>query len=139
MADRRDGFFSRVEFAHDFQQPGVQAQVFRRAAAGHHQARVVGGVDLVEVVVDDEIVAALFSVGLVALKVMDGGLHRVAGLFAGADGVHFIAHHLEHLKGHHNLVIFHKISGQQQNLFHCLYSLGMPRQGPPRMAPPGPG
>ena len=146
-----------LSYAHVFpysRRPGTAAEAFAghlpqalklrraaevRAAAGHHQARVVGGVDLVEVVVDDEIVAALFSVGLVALKVMDGGLHRVAGLFAGADGVHFIAHHLEHLKGHHNLVIFHKISGQQQNLFHCLYSLGMPRQGPPRMAPAGPG
>ena len=124
VADGGDGFAGGVEFTHDLQHALVEAQILGSAPAGHHQTGVVGHIDLVEVIVDSEVVAALLAVGLVALEVMDGRAHEITGLLAGADGVDFVAQHQQHLERHHHFIIFHIIAGQQQNLFHRILLCG---------------
>jgi hypothetical protein len=34
---------------------------------------------------------------------------------AGRNGVHRVAHHHQHLEGHHDLVIFHEITGEEED------------------------
>ena len=120
VAHGGNGFFGVVELPHDFQQAGIEAQIFRRASAGDDQAGVVRHLHLIKVGVDGEVVAAFFGIGLVTLKIVDGRAHRIARLFARADGVDFIAQHLQHLERNHHLVVFHIVAGQYQNFFHCV-------------------
>ena len=115
MADGRDGLVRFAHLADDGDDPLVQAQIFRSAAAGQYQGVVVGGLYLVEIGVDGEVVALPFQIGLIAGEIVNGRGHRVAGLFAGADGVHLMPGHDEHLKGNHSFIIFHKIAHNHQN------------------------
>ena len=124
MAHGGNGLFGIVEFTHDFQNAGVQTQVFRGAATGNNKACVVSGVYLVEIVVDAEVVSAFFRISLVALKVMDGRTHAFAGLFPGADCMHFIAQHLQHLERHHDFIILNIVASQHQNFFHMILQTG---------------
>src|SRR5450759_1661379 len=60
-----DNSRSGGEMPHDFEHARIQADVFGRAPAGHHQ-RVVGRrLDGIEIGVERKIVAALFAVGLI--------------------------------------------------------------------------
>src|SRR5262249_19371332 len=91
--------------------------------AGDHQ-RVVGlRADLVEGGVEGEVVAALLAVGLVALEVVDGGPHLLAGLLAGADRVDGVADHLKRLERHHRLVVLDEVADQ-----HPAFLTGHPPQ-----------
>jgi hypothetical protein len=45
---------------------------------------------------------------------MDRRSHLLALLFAGANGMYGVAHHLQRLEWNHDLVILDKIAGQQQ-------------------------
>ena len=60
--------------------------------------------------------AALFAVCLITLKVVNGGADLVALLLAGTDRIDRVTHHLQRLKGHHDLVILDVVTGQKQNL-----------------------
>lgn len=138
MADGGDRLSGLVESAHDLQHLFVQAQVFRRASARDHQAVVGIGLDAVEVIVQGEIVAALFAVGLRALEVVDGGGDALAGLLAGANRVHRVAHRQQRLERHHGFVVFGVVADQhQQSLAHvCLLGMGDRRLVRPRAGRP---
>jgi hypothetical protein len=73
-------------------------------------------VDVAEGRVQREIVTALFGVGLVAFKVVNGGPHHVAGLLVGADRVHIVAGDLQRLERHHHFIVFDEVSDQHQDL-----------------------
>src|SRR6266404_1845559 len=112
-----DGFVRLGEVANDFDDARVEANVFGSAAAGEDEGVVVFGRDVIERGVESEIVAALFGVGLVALEIVDGGAHMVAGFFGGTDGVDSVADHLKRLERDHDFVVFDVIAEQQENGF----------------------
>src|SRR6267378_8611096 len=114
VTDGSDGFVRLGEVANDFDDARVEANVFGSAAAGEDEGVVVFGRDVIERGVESEIVAALFGVGLVALEIVDGGAHMVAGFFAGTDGV---ADHLKRLERDHDFVVFDVIAEQHENGF----------------------
>ncbi|MNG07587.1 hypothetical protein D3C84_908960 [compost metagenome] len=117
MAHRGDRLVGRIEGLHQGQHLGIQAQVFRGAAAGNQQGVVSVGPDLAEVEVQGEVVPWLLTVGLVAFEIVDGGAHRLAGALARADRMHAVAHHLQGLERHHHFVVFDVVADQHQNLF----------------------
>ncbi len=102
---------------------GIEAQVFRGAAAGDDQGVVVGRLDVGEGGVEGEVVARLFAVGLVALEVVHGGLDLLAGLLAGADRVHGMADHEQGLERHHGFVVFGEITGNHQDFLGSHHGL----------------
>ena len=67
--------------------------------------------------------AALFAVGLIALKIVDGGAHLFALFLARAHSIHCMAHHLQGLERNHDFVVLNKIAGEQQQLcrFHRIH------------------
>ena len=73
VAERGNGLVGLGKVADDVENFGVEAQILGRAAAGNDEAVVARGIDLVECGVEREVVAALFSVGLIALEVVDRG------------------------------------------------------------------
>ncbi len=77
---------------------------------------VVLRLDVGEGGVEDEVVAALFGVGLVAFEVVDGGADVLAGLLVGADGVDDVADHLEGLKGDHDFVVFDVVADEHEQI-----------------------
>src|SRR5579863_5055325 len=106
VAERGDGFIVFGEMADEFEDFGIEAQIFGGAATGDYQ-RVVGfGMDFGEGGVEREIVAALFGVGLIAFEIVNGGADVLAGFFVGADGVDGVAKHLQRLKRNHHFVVF---------------------------------
>jgi len=117
MADGRDGFVGAGEVPDDVEHPRIQAQVFGRAATGHNQGVVGGGVDGREVGIEGETVAGLLGVGLRTLEIVHGSGDGIAGLLVGADRMHRVADHLECLEGHHHFVVFDIVAHQHQNLF----------------------
>ena len=115
MADRGDRLAGVGEVANHGQDFGVQAQVFRRAAARDDQCVVIFGAEVGEGRVQREVVTGFFAVGLVAFEVVDGGAHRFAGLFARAGGMDGVADHQQGLEGHHGFVVFGVVTGQHQD------------------------
>ena len=110
-SDRLAGF---VKVTNDVQDLRVEAKVLGRASAGNDEAIVGGGIDLIEGGVEGEVVATLFGVGLVAFEIVNGGADMIAFLFAWADGIDGMTHHLQGLEGDHDLVVFDKIAGKEQ-------------------------
>ncbi len=78
------------EVLHRLHHAVVEAQVLRRPAARQAERVVVGRVDVRERGVEGKVVARLFSVGLVALEVVNGGLYRVASLLVRAHGMDLV-------------------------------------------------
>lgn len=74
VTDGGDGLVRFGKVPHDVQHVLIQADVLRGAPAWDHQAVIVLGVDLPKGGVDGEIVPPLLTVGLIALKVVDGGV-----------------------------------------------------------------
>ena len=119
------GFPAVREVGHQLHYPVIEAQVLRGPAAGNDQGVVILGADVVEGGVQDKIMPPLFAVGLVALKIVHRSAHEVPGLFPGADRVHRMPHHGEHLEGHHGLVVFDVIPDDHQDFFAAM--------GPPQI------
>src|SRR5207253_3611952 len=67
--------------------------------------------------VQGEIVAALFGVGLVALKIVDTRGDEFAGFSTGTNGVDGVADHLKGFKGDHHFVVFDVIADEHENRF----------------------
>src|SRR5204863_2057229 len=101
--------------ANDFEDARIQANVFRRAAAGDDKGVVVFGPDLVEGSVESEIVAALLGVGLIAFEIVNGGGDEVAGFLTGTDGIDDMADHQKRLEGDHNFVVFNVVADDHEN------------------------
>ncbi len=116
VADGRDRLAGRGKMLHDFQHPRVQPQIFGRPTPRHDQGVIRVGLDLVEGRIQPEIVSPLFAVGLLALKIVDRRHHALPRRLARADRIHLMAGQQQHLKRHHRLVVFHKITDQHQNL-----------------------
>src|ERR1035441_4860083 len=104
MTDGGDGLAGRREMAHDFEYARDEAEVFRRPATRNHQPVVGFGAYLIEGRIQSEIVTALLTVGLVALEIVNGGPHRIAGPLIRTDGMNDMPDHEERLKGHHHLI-----------------------------------
>src|ERR1039457_4558170 len=117
VTDGGDGLAGRREMAHDLKHARVEAEVLRRPAARNHQPVVGLGEYLIESRIQGKIVTALLTVGLVALEIVDGGAHRIAGPLVRTDGMNDMADHEERLKGHHHLVVLHIIANQHQKFF----------------------
>src|ERR1039458_2153652 len=81
--------------AHNFQNAWIQPKVLGRAAAGNHERVVIIGLNLVEGRIQSEIVTSLLAISLVALKIVDGGPHRIAGPLIGTDGMDAVPDHEE--------------------------------------------
>jgi hypothetical protein len=75
VADGGDGLVRFGKVPDDVQHVLVQTDVLRGAAPRNHQAVIVLGLDLLKGGVDGEIVPPLLAVGLVVLKVVDGGAY----------------------------------------------------------------
>jgi hypothetical protein len=67
-------------------------------------------------------VAGFFGVGLITLKIVDGGSDFFAGFFAGAYGVEGVADHLESLERDHDFVVFNEVADEHQDFF-CWHGL----------------
>src|SRR4051812_39517742 len=91
MADGGNRFSGIEEVPDRFDDVGIEAQIFRRAAAGDDEGIVIFGPYAVESGVQREVMAAFFGIGLVAFEIMNGGGYRLAGFLAGADSVDRVA------------------------------------------------
>src|ERR1039458_2571778 len=100
--------------AHNFQNAWIEPKVLGRAAAGNHERVVIIGLNLVEGRIQSEIVTSLLAISLVALKIVDGGPHRIAGPLIRTDGVDHMPDHEERLEGNHHFVIFNIIANQHE-------------------------
>jgi hypothetical protein len=101
----------------DFDDAGVEADVFGSAAAGQDEGVVLLRFDLIESGIQNEIVAALFRVRLVAFEVVNGGADGFTGFLGRADGVNGVAHHQERLEWNHYFIIFDVVADKHQNGF----------------------
>jgi len=117
VADGGDGFIGFCEMVDDFDDSGVEAEIFGGAASGNHQGVVVFGFDAIEFGVEREIVAAFFGVGLIAFEIVNAGGDEFAGLFAGTNGVDGVAHHLKGFKGDHHFVVFDVVADEHEDRF----------------------
>jgi len=115
VADGGDGFIGLREMVDDFDDSGVDAEIFGRAASGNHESVVVFRFDAIEFGVEREIVAALFRVGLIALEVVNAGGNELAGFFAGTNGVDGVADHLKRFKGDHHFVVFDVVADEHED------------------------
>ena len=106
VAERCDGFVGLGEVADDVEDFGVEAEVLGSAAAWDDETVVVLRLDVGEGGVEDEVVASLFGVGLVAFEVVDGSADELTGLLVGTDCVDSVSDHLEGLEGNHDFVVF---------------------------------
>jgi len=119
MADGGDGLVRVGEVPDDLQHPLVQADVLWGTPAGYDQRIVVLRLDAVERGVEGEVVARLLTVSLIALEVVDRRAYLLATLFVRADRVHGVAHHLQGLEGHHDLVVLHEVADQHEDLLRA--------------------
>ena len=87
MAERSNRLVRGSKVTNNLQYSRVQANIFRSAAARNDQGVVILRLYVVEGGIKREIVAALFGVGLVTLKIVNRGAYGVAGFLAGARGV----------------------------------------------------
>ena len=110
VADCRDGFFGCKEFAHDFQDTRIQADVFRCAAAGNEQAFVVFGFDSIKVSCQSKVVASEFCICLLAEEVMDCSCNGFSRLLVRADSIYLISEDAQRLERNHSFIIFRKIT-----------------------------
>jgi len=115
VADGGDGFIGLREMVDDFDDSGVDAEIFWRAASGNHESVVVFRFDAIEFGVEREIVAALFSVSLVAFEVMNARWDELAAFFAGTNGVDGVADHLKCFKGDHHFVVFDVVADEHED------------------------
>lgn len=136
VADGGHGLLRGEEVADDLQHAGVQAQVLGGAAAGDHQGVVLLGLEVREGGVQGEAVAGLLRVGLVALEVVDGRGHAVAGLLVRAGRVDGMAHGQQGLEGDHDLVVLAEVADEHEDALACHVCLlggtgSAPAPGPP--------
>ena len=117
MAYGGDGFVCVGEVSCDFEDFGVEADVFGGAATCDEEGVVGFGFDVFKGVVEGEVVAWLFGVGLIAFEVVDGCANCVAFLFVGADDMGGVAYEQEHLVGNHDFVIFDVVAGEDEDVF----------------------
>jgi hypothetical protein len=117
VADRGEWLVGFREMMDDFDDSGVEAKVFGRAAARDDEGVIVFRLDVVKGGVESEIVAALLCVGLIAFEIVDAGGNDVAGFFTGTDGMDGVAHHLKRLEGDHHFVVFDVITNEHENGF----------------------
>src|SRR5258708_7496022 len=94
-----------------------EADVFRSAPTWNDESVVIFRLDLVKRGVENEIMAALFRVGLIAFKIVDGGANVLTGFFSGADRVNRMAYHTQRLEWDHHFVVFDVIAHDHQNGF----------------------
>jgi hypothetical protein len=116
VADGRDGLVLVGEVADDLDQALIEAEVLGRAPAGDAERVVLRLVDVVEGGVEREVVATLLRVRLVALEVMDGGAHRLAGALARARGVDRVADGLQRLERDHDFVVLDEVADEHEDL-----------------------
>src|SRR5713226_1726373 len=94
-----------------------EADVFRSAATGKNEGVVIFGLDLVKRGVEDEIVAALFGVSLIAFEIVDGRADVLTRFFPRADGVDRMAYHAQRLEWDYHFVVFHVVADDHQDGF----------------------
>src|SRR6266851_10217179 len=92
-----------------------EADVFRSAATGKNKGVVIFGLDLAKRGVEDEIVAALFGVSLIALEIVDGRADVLTGFFPRADGVDRMAYHAQRLEWNHDFVVFDVVAHKHED------------------------
>jgi hypothetical protein len=107
-------FTGAVEVTDDFKHTRIETQIFGRAAARDYESVVVCRLDVVEGGVENEVVARLFGIGLIALEVVNGGANTVAGFLVRADRVYGVANHLQGLEGNHDLIVFNEVSNDHE-------------------------
>ncbi len=103
---------------HQFNHAAVEAQVFRGTATWDQQGVEIFAFDVSKTGVKNKVVARFFAVGLVAFEVVNRGADAVAGGFVRAYRSNAVTGHLQCLKGHHQFVIFHVITGDNQYVSH---------------------
>src|SRR3954464_7887156 len=105
----------------------VKPEVLRRASTREHQCIVVLGIRIREGGIQGEVVPRLLGIGLMALKVVDGGSDRVPDLLLRTDRVDDIAQHGEGLERDHDLIILGEVADQKEDLlgrYRALLSYG---------------
>ena len=114
MADRRDRPPRLVKTAHQVQHQRVEPQVLGSPSPRNDQPAIVVRLDLGECRIEREVVPGLFAVGLIPLKVVNGGPDPVASDLARADHIDPIPQHRQGLIGDHQLVVFDEVARQHQ-------------------------
>jgi hypothetical protein len=114
VAERCDGLVGAVEVTNDLEYARIEAEIFGCSATGYDKRVIVFGLDVVEGGVENEVVAGLFGIGLIAFEVVNGGANTVAGSFVGTDRVYGVADHLKGLKGNHDLIVFNEVSDEHE-------------------------
>ena len=116
MTNGSYGFVVFGKVLDDLQYACVQAQVFGRTTTRNNQGIVVFGFDFCKGGVQYKVVPRFFAVGLVAFKIMDSSAHKLTGFLVRAYRMHRVSHHQQSLKGHHDLIIFSKITNKHQDV-----------------------
>src|SRR5258708_37747727 len=98
-----------------FDDAGDEADVFRSAPAWNDESVVIFRLDVVKRGVENEIMAALFRVGLIAFEIVDGGADVLTGFFSGADGVNRMAYHTQRLEWDHRFVVFDVVAHKHED------------------------
>src|ERR1035441_10729561 len=75
MAEGSDRLACLVKITHDVENFFVEAQVFRRTSSRNNKGVIVSRVDVIERRIQREVVATLFGIRLIALKIVDRGPH----------------------------------------------------------------
>jgi hypothetical protein len=95
---------------HCLQYSFVQANIFWRTPARYNQCIIIFSLYLFEGGIQREVMAWLFSIGLISDKIVGRGPDPLASFRARANRVDGMPHHLQCLEGHHHFIIFHKVT-----------------------------
>ena len=71
MADCGDGLFGSEEFTHDFQNAGVQTDIFGSTAAGDEEPLIIFGLYRVEIGSQSKVVSPQLGIGLLTEEIMN--------------------------------------------------------------------
>ena len=93
MAKGREGLVGRREMPHDLKHPGMEANVFGRAATRDDDGIVVFRLNVLEGCVEGKIMSPFLRIGLVAFEIVNRGADDFARLLSGTNGVHGVTDH----------------------------------------------
>ena len=119
MADRCDRFVGGRKVFDHLQNPSIESQVLRCAAAGQYKCIVLGRINRSKIRIEDKAVPRLLAVSLMPFEIMDSGRYVIAGYLAWTNAMAIMPDHREHLVRDHDLVVFYKVTNEKQNLFYC--------------------
>lgn len=117
VADGSDRFMMFGKMLNHLENPRVESQVLGCTAARQDERVVTLGCDLVEIRIQREPMTGLFTVGLVAIEIVDGCGDVVPRLLVWTDNVACVSDHHQHLERNHDFVVFDEVAYEEEDFF----------------------